>query len=657
MRTVTLEFLRHGAAHGHLLSPLARYMALCGSHEPADVSVPFDHAELLSRLRALDYTADQKGQEQDQLEATAKLMSDFLAQVPGLVAELADPGTIDDTATHLRIIFNANELAMLPFELANSARAFPGAGQSLALQPQVPLCITREVRRPACTSIQWPQAPRILFAYSSSAGPVPAVEHQKALEAAIEPWLYYYDPADPEERKARIEDHLRILPDVTVEQLLEASASGDYTHIHLLAHGVRIQTEERQRYALALTQPDNSGNKPELVDGHWLATLLRPHVRGHIQNLARPTVVTIAACNAADARIGIGAGSSIAHALHEAGIPLVIGSQFPLSATGSVILTQVLYGGLLAGIDPRLLLIDVRRQLRVRAGKVHDWASLVVYASFPQDLDRQLPRVRVARASKSVEAALNHADQATHSLSKILSGSETPDATSPETIQLLKSARDKLRAAMSRLETVLESPFADKALVYGLLASARKRQAEIFLRVPAAQTDKTHEVLVAVEQSRLNYRKAFEADRSQGWGLVQAMVLTAALDGASANEKDDLQLARLLSKKDAEGEDRQRKAWAYGNLLELRLLCTLRPAEVNSLPSWEETLDELIRLVGPDASEVRSTRRQLQRWVEFFPDIHQMSASAKKHTVSDDWEQATALAKLMFERMPDPLVP
>src|SRR5258708_31987563 len=89
MRTVTLEFLRHGTAHGHLLSPLARYMALCGSHEPADVSVPFDHSELLTRLRTLLYKDSQETREL-QLADTARAMSKVLAAVPGLVADLAD---------------------------------------------------------------------------------------------------------------------------------------------------------------------------------------------------------------------------------------------------------------------------------------------------------------------------------------------------------------------------------------------------------------------------------------------------------------------------------------------------------------------------------------------------------------------------------------
>lgn len=654
MRTVTLEFLRHGSPHGHLLSPLARYMALCGSHEPADVSVPFDHVELLSRLRALDYLPDQKGQQADQLASTAKLMSEFLAQVPGLVAELADSGQGDDSATHLRIIFNASELAILPFELANSAKAFPGAGQALALQPQVPICITREVRRPSSPAIEWPRMPRILFAWSSAGGAVPSVEHQRALEAAIEPWLFHHDPGNEKERQARIDEHLRVIPEVTVEQLLEACACGEYTHIHLLAHGLRIREEERQRYALSLTSTD-PGTGPQLVDGPWLASIMRPQVKDRIQSLARPTVVTLCVCNSGDARVGIAAGSSIAHALHEAGIPLVIGSQFPLSMPGSVVLTQVLYESLLAGIDPRLVLIDVRRQLRTRAGMFHDWASLVVYASFPPDIDSQLPKVRLKRASRSVEAALNHADRMTRTMSTLLSGTAETTMSNSGSPEVLETAKSKLRAAMTRMKAVLDLRLADKSEVYGLMGSGYKRKAEILLRASAGSAENTREVLLAAEESLRNYRNAFDANRGQAWALVQCIVLTAALDGANECRPDDLLLARLLSVRDAEGEDRQRKAWARGNLLELGLLYTLRPDLSDAdLPGWETNVEELLRSVGPEAAEVHSTRRQLQRWVEFFPEVHRLSFEAKKQPATVDWRPAMDLARQIFERMPEP---
>jgi hypothetical protein len=76
-------------------------------------------------------------------------------------------------------------------------------------------------------------------------------------------------------------------------------------------------------------------------------------------------------------------GGSLAHALHEAGVPLVIGGQFPISFAGSVAMVEVLYEGLLWGKDPRISISDLRRRLHSQFPHAHDWASIVAYASFP----------------------------------------------------------------------------------------------------------------------------------------------------------------------------------------------------------------------------------------------------------------------------------
>jgi CHAT domain-containing protein/tetratricopeptide repeat protein len=663
MRTVTLEFLRHGPPHGFLLSPLARYMALCGSHQPADVTVPFEHSELLTRLRALLYKDSQVTREL-QLGETAHAMSRVLAEVPGLVAELADPGlNAHPEPTHLRIIFNANELALLPFELATSASAFPGAGQSLALQPQVPMCITREVRQSSSGSIEWPRKPRILFAASSAGGEVPVQEHLLALRAVIEPWMYHYDEQNEDEWQKRISEHLTFLPHASVDDLLAACSSGTYTHIHLLAHGVPMDRDDGRRYGLAL---HNAGDPTEIdrVDGTRLATLLRPQLKTRIENLARPTVVTIAACDSGNVGSVIGAGASIAHALHETGIPLVVASQFPLSFAGSIVMTQVLYSGLLAGADPRLLLIDVRRQLKVRVRDTHDWASVVAYASFPVDLDRQLPLVRLSRAEFSVEAALNHADRATQASSDLLSSKTGSRRTRPgqqDQTKLLEAAKPRLAEAMDRMRAVLDTRVDDKSLIYGRLASAEKRKAEIFWR--AAQQDSNRDVtLGALEQSRRWYRKAFEADRSQSWALVQAMALSVTLDGRAALNRDEFDLARLLARQDTEANARNRRAWADGMLLELLLLEHFFPAVMpppaaplpNVSREWPRWIAALLRDAGEDAWEVHSTRRQLGRWVEFFPVVRAEMAARKSEPVEEEWEAVKSLATQMFDKIPEP---
>src|SRR4029077_6660898 len=107
--------------------------------------------------------------------------------------------------------------------------------------------------------------------------------------------------------------------------------------------------------------------------GERLATILRTTRRREPGTFVRPAVVTLASCNSGNVGSVTGVGASIGHALHEAGIPMVIASQFPLSFGGSVMLVQELYQGLLWGEDPRKLLVGLRRRLHSQFRDCHDW--------------------------------------------------------------------------------------------------------------------------------------------------------------------------------------------------------------------------------------------------------------------------------------------
>ena len=90
MRTITLELLRHGPAHNQLLSPLTPYLALCENRPAVTVHVPFEHNQLLHRLRALSYQSADEQARIFQLQDTARAVGDILAQVPGLIADLSN---------------------------------------------------------------------------------------------------------------------------------------------------------------------------------------------------------------------------------------------------------------------------------------------------------------------------------------------------------------------------------------------------------------------------------------------------------------------------------------------------------------------------------------------------------------------------------------
>jgi hypothetical protein len=517
-RTVTLELLRHGPPHNQLLSPLTQYMALCGNHPSSTISVPLEHNQFLFRQRALRYK-DSQASRQYQLEDIAQIMAKVLGEVPGLIAELAECPGHEMSLTHLRLILSASELALLPFELANAPNGFPGAGQPLTLQAQAPLCMTREVRRVSNTQYSWPTKPRILFLAASPEGAdIPLEAHLLALRKVIDPWVEPADHVDQHKRrpsesldyqlKDRLSQNLVVLPQASatkIQMVCDAAATdgkGEFTHVHILAHGVEVPDSEEKRYGLAL-HSDQDPSKRDVVDAARLATLLRNHRSREENDVSGPAVVTLASCEAGDGGSVVGAGASVAHALHEGGIPLVVAAQFPLSFPASVLMASVLYEGLLWGFDPRILLNELRGQLKTLVPGTHDWASLVAYASLPASLDTQLSNVRFSQAWRCINTALRYMDRVT---APMTTKSELPAGTAaapapdsgPARQDAWGRARDKIDDGKQRLNGLLRDPSgmqpAEISRIHGLLAATEKRDAELLYRAGLEQNRSAEDI-------------------------------------------------------------------------------------------------------------------------------------------------------------------
>jgi hypothetical protein len=695
MRTITLELLRHGPAHNQLLSPLTPYLALCENHGAVTIHVPFEHNQFLHRLSSLSYRVREEESRLFQLQDTAKVMGDIFSAIPGLTAESskADDGDGDqDRLTHLRLIISASELALLPFELALSPNGFPGAGQHLLLQPQMPVIMTREVRRVPGEQLQWPRRPRILFVAAAppgtpqapGVGAIPLEAHLLALRRVIAPWIKFFDADDEGARQRRIAEHLVLLPAASIEAVERECATGKYTHVHILAHGVEQKEGFDRRFYLAMHDALDP-EKPDFISGARLATALRAAQRPDSRGLARPAVVSLASCDSGNVGSVAGAGASIAHALHEAGIPVVVAGQFPLSFGGSVRLTELLYGGLLWGADPRPLLHDLRRRLYAQFRETHDWASLTAYVTLPPDFEEQLSGIQISQAMRSINAAMNHVDEATRRFfeqlrSKRSKKSPPPGTTDEKNRQLVESAWEKIREAKARLQRLLERIPAERSHIYGLIASTEKREAEIHYsatKVGEVQAGEGAERLAdSMEQlqtARDHYWESYVLKSSNSWAVVQylslALVLGRRKPGPDApapaahgpapkvrpeKNLDSLwSLARMLSIYDLQTQGRevpsealrQRRSaaeflrqqralaiWAHGNLLELYLLALImddypdRPNGKEAERLALEHADSLIDLSGRDSFEVYSTRRQIFRYIEWFREIADIEA-------------------------------
>src|SRR5262249_1927542 len=188
------------------------------------------------------------------------------------------------------------------------------------------------------------------------------------------------------------------LTHITREVATAAQKGAPFSHVHILAHGARF--DDADRYS-----PVGVALQNEVISGRRLATALTAVTDSGI---TRPVVVTLATCDSAKSPDVRTPDASLAHDLHDHGIPLVIASQFPLSVTGSVPFVERFYAGQLWGEHPLRSLYEVRLRLHGAMGPdVHAWASLVAYEAFPSDLPGQLEELRYSQARRAQECALS----------------------------------------------------------------------------------------------------------------------------------------------------------------------------------------------------------------------------------------------------------
>jgi len=633
IRTVTVELLRAGPPHNQLLSPLTQYLGVCGEEGAEVVTLPYEHARFLRRLRELRYDdgGDDAARRLAILHDTGVDMANILASVPGVAGALTRGG---GSMIHLRLVLSATELALLPFELAKVPSGSGGPADNwLALQTHSPVCITRHIRSVPTRGDRWPTKPRILFV---AADPdfIPFEEHRRILRRALAPWLSSDDPVE-EGNLARYGDGLTVIQNATLDDVRREVKSHSYSHVHVLAHGAPFEMEDDEGYGLALV--DKEGG-PDVVSGGRLAEAL---VALTPCGFRQPMVVTLAACDSGNPGSVITTGASFAHALHGAGIPLVIASQYPLSMPGSELVTRILYEGLLWGDNPWPLLHEVRRELYGELDQTyHDWASLVVYEALPIDVDAGLEELRYVQARRALKVA-----QERYRVAQSLVGDETYKGAYAQAVADWDRALDRLRK---------EGPYFLECV--GLRASAHKQRAEDdFHRALGCEGEEQSSWLEASVQG-LNgafaaYRRAahgFLMDQPEGaqrvaslhWVLVQMLSLGCVL-GRGIDEglwSTAHASANLHLDHDLPGE----RVWAHGSLTELWLLrlASLGLAEAErgaAIEAAEEHAAKIVELSpGKTSFPVASTRRQLRRYRDWWSQAKLVATLGKK---GDDRER------------------
>jgi hypothetical protein len=616
-KTISVELLRAGPPHNQLLSPLTQYLALCDGHAAETLRLPFEHHDFVLQMQALRYQQGPELNWRARFAQVARDMAEVLRQIPGLATTLGRGRTDGGELVHVEAVLSASELALLPFEAADSPTTFASAGLPLSVQTVLPVSLTRRNRRYSGADVKWPRRPKILIVVASPPGlmEVPAVAHVMAIRKALAPWIGPQHPTEAaSERmegapKTNIEELVTVLDRASIQRLHEACAASavPYTHVHILAHGAVRSEGVGERFTLAFHGPNG---ERELIDGRQLAAALRPHAKGGSGSLQSPTVVTIASCDSGNAGDVMIPGGSIAHDLHEAGIPLVIASQFPLTFAGSVVLAETLYERLLWGDDPRVVLHDVRQRLHLlRHG--HDWASIVAYAALPPDLEQQLTWVRAQQARRAAEAALASYDHAAPTIEQ-----GTP----------MQSVHAQLGAARQRLLDAVpsEQTAADRAMLielYGMLATMDKREAEVLQRQADREKDrnptrKARELLLSAQQ---HYKKGLRHDRANHWQATQYLFLCGILGQKGKSIGDWMTLARFSAREETRDGTPSQRAWAYASLLELAVLGIILGTDADANPAERlnkarEDADAMLALVSMRSFEVYSTIRQFERY-------------------------------------------
>ena len=405
IREVTVELLRSGPSHGQLLSPLTLYLGICDEAEAGLVTLPFEHHRFLRRVGVLRYDDSKAADKVPELREMGVEMARVLGSIPRLAGSISADHGVDDTLVHLSLVLTAAELALLPFELSKMPLGPAQCTESwLALQSRVPVVITRRTRNVAARDFQWLKQPRVLF-ISANADPqapdsVPFKEHRLAMIAAVRPFMFPEDrrpTVEADGRREQFGDCLTILREPRLDDVVAECREHRYTHIHILAHGDTDATLGDRSFGLRLHPRDG------VISGERLASAITCMADG---NIHRPDVVTLATCDSANSTEAVLApGASIAHVLHQAGVPLVVASQFPLSKRGSVLVAREFYSGLLWGEHPWVLMHQVRMALHGTQGHGdHDWASLVVYEALRLDTYK-LDQARYLQCERAMEAA------------------------------------------------------------------------------------------------------------------------------------------------------------------------------------------------------------------------------------------------------------
>jgi hypothetical protein len=573
--SLTVELLRFGST-GHVYSPEHRYLRAEGFDRVVDVVCPsLNRSGLLKHLfRLRSATAG---------DAASRLAAEASLFVPTVEAE-------SGRLTQLDMVTMASELWALPMEACYAEHPEWLEG------PEAGVVLTRRIRGGFDEqALPWPEAPRVLFAHAPAAADLSRQlidQHAESLRRSLGAWSAGGDDAE----------WYRQVQVLSISGLRSACEEFRPSYVHLLAHGEQYVPDQElpddKAWGLRLGYPGEAATAPGRI-----ADVL-------VSEKGVPLVVTLAACDSANTTAVLDPELNLVQELHRRGVPVVVGSQLPLTHAGSVTFTGTFYRRLLLGDDVRTALHAGRVELRLDPEAHHDWLSLVGYVRLPPEgYGEALEEFGLHRELSMLGALRDQADTLIDDAASVAGFSRIEEQLG-ERITALERRLNRLDKR--RQDLVDECG--------GLLASAGKRLAELHFRrsvigVPGERQHYADLAREALRKSQACYRQSFHRNISSHWVGVQQLALEAALNGRFGRP-DDREIVRLAAelRRDEDPGD----FWSLGTLAEIHLLAPLGTDQSETHLAHDAIRELVKRALPGHADAIESTRRQLRRYVDWW---------------------------------------
>ena len=603
MQSDNIEYIRFDDLETGILMGGKPYLLTHGKQNSfTEVRTPMSQMELLNELgKRLRYEPEPGISAEEQEAEKWAAIKKFSDRIHKFFIPFKD---VDPETTHLEIFLNPSELGLIPFELMLDENELP----RFIKKEDSQLVLTRNFRRnSAWQGRDIPLDPRVLFVHTRPIHknylnlPFPNVPFEKH-ESAIRFAMKHMD----------IDEQLTVLPNPsfeTVKAAIKKAAKEEkpYTHIHILAHGsllLDFDNPANFEYGIAFYSEAPLEEPYKATSALEIRSLFDSMKPEHL-----PYMVNYMICDGANFTNGFKPDRNPVQSTFSAGIPIVIGSQFPLSMNGSNLITKDLYKRLFKGDDLREILGDIRTRLFSEKQEFgHDWVSLVTYCEFPVDYEFSILKQKTLLHLSILNAIRDGAGED-------LKASDDLD----DFIEVQVEIENTIAALSKQILAIQNDPSTESDLLEssGLMGSAYKRLAE-FLWKEAIKfgSDNDAKQREHLESAMTWYKRAANRNQSHHWSLIQYLSLKTVLEGDFTELDMDYWHAARSAALFEISQDKN-SIWPYGTLIELYLLSPNSDKAKKTILSYATTLVKNAKL-KQTMEPIKSTNLQLVRYKDWW---------------------------------------